>query len=368
MGSVNLARHYYFPAASATPEVEDGRRACIDWDKLAQTVRDSVKFLDDVVTANKYVDDVPQLRQAALAGRRIGLGIMGLADLFFAMRVRYGSDLSLAYAALLAEWIQYNAMLESIQLAKDIGPKDGPFPAIKGSIFDPENLRWSPPGPLLDGILSGKKKKMLLEQARSFSNMPRVDWSKVVNGIKQYGIRNCALTTVAPTGTIGTVVGVEGYGIEPAFALSYTRFMMDQSTGARIPLKYASPLFKKALEEFKISEDHPVIKMILEKGSFGELGLDEDDVIKHEDGANILRLIYCFVTAGDVSPEQHVKMQATFQHFFSNSISKTVNLPFDATREDVYHIYQLAWQLKCRGVTVYRNHSREIEVISTGKK
>ena len=216
LGSVNLATCF-------------GPLGSVDWDKVQRDVVLSTRFLDDVVDANKYVPAVPALKDAALRARRIGLGIMGLSDLMYHCGVRYGSAKGQEFAAQVMEFVRYHAMLTSVDLAGERGP----FPAITGSIYDPGNLKWTPPSPLIP-------------PANDFGR-PAVDWAKVVTGIRKHGIRNAAQTTVAPTGTIATVAGCEGYGCEPVFALGYFRHVNDN--GQDLRLTYASPLFERALDE-----------------------------------------------------------------------------------------------------------------------
>jgi len=180
LGSINLAKH-------VTPEGK------VDWEKLRETIVLSTHFLDNVVSANKYVPAVPQLKEAALRARRIGLGIMALGDLMYHMGIRYGSEEAQEFAAQVMEFVRYHAMKTSIELAKERGP----FPAIKGSIYDPENLKWTPPKPLKP-------------YTHDFGRPP-VNWDEIVEGIKQYGIRNAAQTTIAPTGCLvpGTLVATD---------------------------------------------------------------------------------------------------------------------------------------------------------------
>lgn len=281
LGSVNLARHVS----------DDG---VIDWEALAETVRISTHFLDNVVSANAYVPAVPELKEAANRARRIGLGIMGLGDVMFKLGVRYGSVEGQELAAQLMEFVRYHCMQHSIELARERGP----FPAIKGSIYDPANLKWRPPMPLF--------------AYEHDWGRPPLDWSAIVAGIKRHGIRNAAQTTVAPTGTISTVAGVEGYGCEPVFALAYLRWVQDGDN--RLQLTYTSPLFERALIEAGL--DEATRQQISEKvsltGSCQELTeLPED--IRHT-----------FVVAGDITPEEHVRMQASIQAFVDNSLSKCV--------------------------------------------
>lgn len=322
LGSVNLARHVS----------DDG---VIDWEALAETIRTSTHFLDNVVTANAYVPAVPELKEAAERARRIGLGIMGLGDVMFKLGVRYGSLEGQELAAQLMEFVRYHAMLRSIELAEERGP----FPAIKGSIYDPRNLQWRPPSPLV--------------AYEHDWGRPPLDWSRVVEGIKARGIRNAAQTTVAPTGTISTVAGVEGYGCEPVFALAYLRWVQDGDK--RLQLTYTSPLFERALIQAGLDQAtrERISQIVSETGSCQ--GLTElPEAIRHT-----------FVVASDITPEEHVRMQAAIQAFVDNSLSKTINFPSTATVEDVATAYKLAWKLGCKGITVYVTGSRETVVLET---
>jgi ribonucleoside-diphosphate reductase alpha chain len=322
LGSVNLAQH-------VTP---DSR---VDWDKLRESVVVSTRFLDNVVDANKYVPAVPQLRESALRARRIGLGIMGLGDLMYALDVRYGSAEGQEFAAQVMEFVRYHCMLTSIELAQERGP----FLAIKGSIYDPDDLKWQPPAPLTP-------------YAHDWGR-PALAWGAIVEGIRRHGIRNAAQTTVAPTGTIGTVAGCEGYGCEPVFALAYTRTVKD---GERdLLLTYTSPLFEEALKRANI--DEATRTRISERVSATGSCQDVDDV------PEALRRV--FVVSSDISAEEHVRMQAAIQAFVDNSISKTINFPSTASVEDVEAAYQLAWRLGCKGLTVYVTGSRQEVVLET---
>ncbi len=322
LGSINLAEHI----------TEDGR---VDWEKLRVSVVVATRFLDNVVDANKYVPAVPQLREAAMRARRIGLGIMGLGDLMFTLGVRYGSVDGQEFAAQIMEFVRYHCMLTSIELAKERGP----FAAIKGSIYDPENLVWQPPTPI--NIYTHDWSR------------PAISWDRVVQGILQHGIRNAAQTTVAPTGTIGTVTGCEGYGCEPVFALAYTRTVKDGDKDLK--LTYTSPLFDAALERAGL--DAATRQRISDqvKGTGGC-----QDVIEVPE--TIRRV---FVVASDIAAEEHVRMQAAIQAFVDNSISKTINFSADATIEDVANAYRLAWRLGCKGLTVYVTGSRQDVVLET---
>ncbi len=322
LGSINLARH-------VTPEGK------VDWEKLRETIVLSTHFLDNVVSANKYVPAVPQLKEAALRARRIGLGIMALGDLMYHMGIRYGSEEAQEFAAQVMEFVRYHAMKTSIELARERGP----FPAIKGSIYDPENLKWTPPKPLKP-------------YTHDFGRPP-IDWNEIVEGIKQYGIRNAAQTTIAPTGTIATVAGCEAYGCEPVFALAYIRHVNDN--GRDLELRYTSPLFEQALTKAGLDEDtrRRIVDEVIRKGTCQHIS-ELPEHIRHT-----------FVVSQDITAEEHVYMQAALQAFVDNSISKTINFPATATEKDVADAYFLAWKLGCKGLTVYVTGSREKVVLET---
>jgi ribonucleoside-diphosphate reductase alpha chain len=322
LGSINLAQHL-------------GPDGTVQWDELRQSVVTATRFLDNVVTANAYVPAVPQLKEAALRARRIGLGIMGLADLMYHLGVRYGSDESLDLASQVMEFVRFYSMKTSVDLAQERGS----FPAIQGSIYDPAELKWSPPTSLFD-------------YQYDFGR-PALDWDGVVDGITTHGIRNAAQTTVAPTGTIATVAGCEGYGCEPVFALAYYRHVNDR--GQDLRLTYTSPSFEKALTEAGLDEDERtrIVEKVMEQGSC--TGLDElSEDIRH-----------VFVVSQDITPQEHVKMQAALQAFVDNSLSKTCNFPEGASEEDVAQSYELAWELGCKGLTVYVTGSRQKVVLET---
>jgi ribonucleoside-diphosphate reductase alpha chain len=180
-----------------------------------------------------------------------------------------------------------------------------------------------------------------------------VDWSTIVDGITKNGIRNAAQTTIAPTGTIATVAGCEGYGCEPVFALAYIRHVNDN--GHDLQLTYTSPHFEKALIDSGIDEHsrRVIFEQVVERGTCQGI----DDI--PEEIQDI------FVVSQDISAEEHVRMQAALQAFVDNSLSKTVNFPAGALEEDVATVYQLAWKLGCKGITVYVTGSRQVVVLET---
>jgi ribonucleoside-diphosphate reductase alpha chain len=226
-------------------------------------------------------------------------------------------------------------MRTSIELARERGP----FPAISGSIYDPENLQWQPPTPLQP-------------YSHSFGRQA-LDWDVIVDGIKAYGIRNGAQSTVAPTGTIGTVTGCEGYGCEPVFALAYTRYVKE--AGGDVPLTYVSPLFLEALDRAGIAGERRerIVQRIVVTGTCQDI----DDLPQD--------LRHTFVVSQDITPPEHVLLQASMQRFVDNSLSKTCNFPPEATPSDVAQAYMQAWELGCKGLTVYVTGSRQEVVLET---
>ena len=334
-----------------------------DWDGFANAIHLSVEFLDDVVDANRYVPDVPELEEAAMNERRIGLGIMGLADALMMMGLPYDGYAGQSFVDLLMEFFRYHTMLASIDRAEERGA----FPWISGSIYDPALLRehgegaevydvtgraglfnlWKRPTSILPDIYP--------ESTDSFQwNRPEVDWDLVLQGLKEHGIRNACQTTIAPTGTTSNVAGLEGSGCEPLFSLAYQRRVMQD--GEDIVLDYLSPLFEQSLVDNQVPTSQILADVVTNSGSCQEVDGVPDRVKR------------VFVTASDISPESHVYMQAICQAWIDNAISKTINMPNESTREDVAKVYRLAWELGCKGITVYRQGSRDLEVLSSTKK
>lgn len=328
LGHVNLAVHVS----------KDSAGWQIDWGHLAQTVKNSTRFLDNVVTVNSYVEAVPQLKEKAHLNRRIGLGFTGLADVMYKLGIRYGSEKAVELATQLTEFIRYHSLLTSIGLAQE----KGAFPGISGSIYDFANLSWVPPTPL--------------KPYTQDWNRPKLDWNLLVDQIKQFGMRNATQMTVAPTGSTSTVLGVEGYGCEPVFALAYFRNVY-QAAGKdeSLTLKYISPLFQAKLDQLDLStgQKEKIINEIIEKGTcqhIEELPKDFRDT---------------FVVSADITPKQHVLMQGSIQRFVDNSISKTCNFPEKASQEDIWKVYFQAWELGLKGLTIYRTGSRKEIVLET---
>jgi len=328
LGSINLAEH-----------VSHGNNGhpSVHWEKLRETVEVATRFLDDVIEANGYVPAVPEIEEAAHRCRRIGLGLMGFGDLLYSLGVRYGSEEAQELAGQVMEFIRYHAMRTSVELAR----RRGPFPAIEGSLYDPDDVRWTPPQPVQPYRWPGRWGR------------PDLDWATVTEGLRQHGIRNAAQTTIAPTGTTGTVAGCEAYGCEPVFALAYVRHVNDD--GEDVELQYTSPLFQRTLDRLGLDEEAQarIVQQVSATGSCQDVEELPPEVRE------------VFVVSSDIPAEEHVRMQAAFQAFVDASISKTINFSVSAKPGDVAHAFKLAWELGCKGLTVYVTGSREKVVLET---
>jgi ribonucleoside-diphosphate reductase alpha chain len=329
LGSIHLGEHI---------TVDSAGHPQVDWELLQRTVEESTHFLDNVVTANAYVPVVPEVAEAAYRARRIGLGIMGLGDLMYKLGIRYGSEEGQEFAGQIMEFVRFICMRKSIELAAERGP----FLAFEGSIYDPNQpggMPWTVPQPVAP--------------YQKDWGRPKLNWVEIVGGIQDHGIRNAAQTTVAPTGTIATVCGCEGYGCEPVFALGYVRHFKDGDRD--VELVYTSPLFEQALDATELSEQfkQEIKQAVATYGSCQTIG-NLPEYLRHT-----------FVVSSDITADEHVRMQAAIQAFVDNSISKTCNFPEGATEEDVADAYMLAWELGCKGLTVYVTGSRQEVVLET---
>ncbi|MEA3230492.1 MAG: adenosylcobalamin-dependent ribonucleoside-diphosphate reductase, partial [Thermodesulfobacteriota bacterium] len=289
LGSINLAKFVIL--------TDDG--PAVDYDALAEIVHLSARFLDDTIEVAKY--PLPEITKMVHGNRKIGLGVMGFADLLFQLGIPYNSEIALETAEAVMGFIQEESHKASSQLA---------------------------------------------EQRGVFENFDRSIY-KTKNGEAQ---RNATTTTIAPTGTLSIIAGCSS-GVEPLFALSFVRNVMDNDT-----LLEVNPYFEKIARE---------------RGFYSRELMDEVAVhgsIRHmENIPEDVREV--FVTAHDVFSEWHIRMQAAFQKHTDNAVSKTVNLPREATVEDVRKVYDLAYELGCKGVTIYRDGSKENQVLSfSGEK
>ena len=267
----------------------------LDWDRLRAAVRAGIRFLDDVIEANRY--PVPEIERITKHNRKVGLGVMGFADLLIALGVRYDSEAGLEWGRRLMRAIQAEAVLASQQLARERGP----FPGFAASIYA---RRGEPPR------------------------------------------RNATVTTIAPTGTIALIAGCSS-GIEPVFALAYVRRALDGT--AYLP--YVHPALERVARARGFWSPG-LAGQVARTGTLAGVEGVPDDVRE------------VFRTALEIAPEWHVRMQAAFQESVENACSKTINLPASATPEDVERAYLLAYELGCKGITVYRDGSRAEQVLS----
>ena len=282
LGSINLSRM-----------VEDGR---VSWDKLRETVRNAVHFLDNVVDANVY--PLKEIAEITSANRKIGLGVMGFADMLIMLGVPYDSEEALKLAEQVMRFIEEEAHKKSCEIAEARG---------------------------------------------SFPNFERSIWKD-----RYSAFRNATVTTVAPTGTISIIAGCSS-GIEPLFAVSFMRNVLG---GARL---FETNVLFEEIAKARGFYSVKLLEEVARTGSVQKIAGVPDDVKR------------LFVTALDIDPVWHVKMQAAFQKFTDNAVSKTVNLPFEAKVEDVREIFDLAWRLKCKGVTVFRYGSKPEQVLYVGE-
>ena len=286
LGSINLVRML---------KSGDGR-AEIDWEKLGNTVKKAVHFLDNVIDANRY--PLEQIDFTTKQTRKIGLGVMGWADMLLELGIPYNSDEAVKLADKLMGFITTTGRSASARLAK----ARGAFPLFAESIYkDGEPLR------------------------------------------------NATVTTIAPTGTLSIIAGVSS-GVEPVFSYVFIRSVMD-----RTEMLEVNPVLKELLEKRGLYSEE-LMHRIAQEGTSAHM---------EEIPADIRRV---FVSAHDISPMYHIEMQAAFQNHTDNAVSKTVNFPHDATKEEVAEVYRLAFTLGCKGVTIYRDGSREIQVLNLAKK
>ncbi|MBI1910500.1 MAG: vitamin B12-dependent ribonucleotide reductase [Deltaproteobacteria bacterium] len=291
LGSINLSRMLRKKGSNGSATLE------VDWAKLEETVKKSVHFLDNVIEMNRY--PISQIEQVTKSNRKIGLGVMGFADMLIKLGIPYNSEEAIELAEELMGFIHKTGKKTSTELAEDRGS----FPNFKGSVYD------------------GQVRAM----------------------------RNATVTTIAPTGTISIIAGCSS-GIEPLFALAFTRNVMEGTE-----LIEVNPLLEE-ISKVRGFDSPEVMKAIAAEGTLHDVDNVPEDVKK------------VLVTSHDITPDWHIKMQAAFQKYTDNAVSKTVNFPNEATVEDVAKVYLMAYQLGCKGVTVYRDGSREVQVLNKGSE
>ncbi len=294
LGSINLAQFVNGVKSKDQDKPVDQR---IDWKELARVVHLSVRFLDNVIDASRFPLDL--ITERVQKNRKIGLGVMGFADMLFNLGIAYDSPEGLA----LGEKVMAFVNDEGHNASKELAKERGAFPSYPTSIF-------------------AKR--------------------------KQGPYRNATVTTIAPTGTLSIIAGCSS-GVEPLFALCFTRNILDGEK-----LVEVNPYFERALANAG-AYSVELMESVVAKGSIQEM----EFLPAH------MRNV--FVTAMDINPEWHLKMQAAFQRHTDNAVSKTVNLPNSATVEDIYNIYWMAFEEGCKGVTVYRDGCKSVQVLATGE-
>jgi len=296
LGSINLAKF-----------VSNGK---IDWERLADVTRLATNFLDNVIDANDYV--AKETETITKRNRKIGLGIMGWAEMLIQLKIPYDSQEALKLAEKIMEFIDYNSKIKSLDLAK----QRGAAPSFRQSNY----------------IKKGLNRK------------GKLDWKRLNKEIKKYGLRNITTTTIAPTGSI-SIIGSCSSGIEPLFAVSYIREVMEGTKLSETNKLFEEEARRRGFYNTQLLHD------ISKYGSIQKIGGIPKDV------KNI------FVTATDIDYSWHVKMQAAFQKYTDNGVSKTINLPEEATKEDVKRAYLFAYKLECKGITVFRYGSKNKQVL-----
>lgn len=269
-------------------------KAVINWERLSQVTRLAVRFLDDVIDANQY--PLKEIEEMVKGNRKIGLGVMGFADMLIQLQTSYASEEAVEYAEKVMRFIQTEGRLESERLANERGT----FPNYEGSIYD---------------------------------------------GVRK--MRNATVTTIAPTGTISMICGASS-GVEPIFAIAYTKTVLDGTSFVEV-----NPLFERYAKEHGFYSPELMAK-IAETGSV-QNSPEVPDWVKA-----------VFITAQEISPDWHIRIQAAFQKYTDNAVSKTINFANSATKDDIASAYLLAYELNCKGLTVYRDGSRDQQVLSVG--
>ncbi|MFN3787268.1 adenosylcobalamin-dependent ribonucleoside-diphosphate reductase [Sulfurihydrogenibium azorense] len=305
LGSINLW-------AFVEEEYDGEKRVVkINWEDLEKTVRLAVRFLDNILDINKY--PLKKIEERTLKTRKIGLGVMGLADTLFELELPYDSKEGLDFMERIMEFINYYSKLESIEIAK----KRGSFPYFNKSFYKNGNLPF-----------------------RGFYEKEswHFDWEKVSQDIKKYGLRNAYTTVIAPTGSISMIAGCSA-GIEPVYSLVYEKKVTIGS------FYYVNPVFEKFMEREGLFDDNLIKDVVRNNGSIKNIPYIPQ------------RYKNVFKTAKDISGKDHVKALASIQKWVDSSVSKTINFPEDVSIEEMKETYLLAHELGCKGLTVYREKS-----------
>ena len=322
LGSINVWSFVDDGKKNGVSRKERKKKKTIDWNLLEKVVRTAVHFLDNVIDINVF--PLPDIEKMSLNTRKIGLGIMGIANLLYEMEIPYNSQRGREMMEKIAEFINYYSKKESIEIAK----KRGVFPYYKKSFF--------PEGKLPFAGFYDKKSWNL-------------DWAELAREIKRYGIRNSYTTVIAPTGSISMIAGCSS-GIEPVFSLAFEK---NVSVGS---FYYIDPVFEETMLREGLFDEMLVRDVVNNRGSVAHIPYIPPKFKK------------IFVTAHDISAEDHIRTLAAFQKWVDSSISKTCNFPFEASVDDVRKAYLLAYELGCKAVTVFRDRSIKEQVLITPAK
>lgn len=298
------------------------KKMIFDWKEYEKTIQIATRFLDNVVEVNNY--PLKEIEEMTLKTRKIGLGVMGLADALYELLIPYNSKKGLDFMERVAETLNYHSKLASLQLAKERGR----FPLFEKSFYPEGKLPFS---------AFYKKKNW------------HYDWKDLVRKIKKYGLRNAFTTVIAPTGSISMIAGCSS-GIEPNYSLVFEKHVAVGS------FFYVNPVFERLLSREGYFNDQLLRQVIQNNGSLSKINYLPQHLKK------------VLVTALDILPEDHIRALAAFQKWVDSSISKTNNLPASATVEDVKKVYLLAYELGCKDVTVYRDTSIKDQVLVGGVK
>ncbi len=330
LGSINLEKFV----------IERDGKAIIDWNGLAETIQYAVRFLDNVIDANRY--PLKQIEEATKRTRKVGLGVMGLARMFIKLGISYDSIDAIYLSYQLAKFIYYYALKTSIDIAKEKGSFSAYDPKLYRDIWE-SALEF-------DEILriAGVNDKVSDYVKKLTENVDKLDFSLLKEGRIKYGLRNSTVVSVAPTGTISIIAGTSS-SIEPLFALAFVR---NVAVGKFIEI---DPLFLEYLRKYEL-DDPEVIQRIAETGMIGENIFMPKSLRK------------LFRTAHEVQPIYHVLHQAVWQQWNDSGTSKTINLRSEEPPETVANVYLLAWKLGIKGITVYRDKSKSQQVIYFGVK
>jgi len=317
LGSINLSRF-----------VTEG--PIIDWSRLERVTKLATHFLDNVIAINHY--PLKDIRTATLATRKIGLGVMGFAEMLFQLGIPYDSEDAEQIAGKVMEAISYWSKEKSCELA-----------ASKGSFLSFQESRYATGWlPMREELWESRMLPKRLSER--IGNAPVFDWETLSKTIMESGLRNATTTTIAPTGSIGIIANTPG-GIEPLFALSFKRSNILDKQGEYIEVNH---YLLRAAEQASLPSK--ILEQILAKGT-----------CQFESVSREIQRV--FVTAHDIPPDWHVRIQAAFQSYTDNAVSKTINFPEHATAEDVRQTFLLAYRSGCKGVTVYRDGSRKFQVL-----